>query len=167
MNFADLLVSREAMFLTSIADAGHNRLEATICIGGHQRLPRAILGKHVDEIGKMPVEYTDAAYCELTWNSYFAFMVRDESFAAVRKEEKYVGHGVRIYETSWLLASVPLLSNGLHDSPELGLAPLSHFALCCANHIVDILARAQPVVRDLGRRPIQPKRPTASQTQGP
>jgi hypothetical protein len=158
MKFEDLLVREEWLFLSSIADAGDNRLRAVICAGGHQRLPSQIIGKHVDEIAKMPVEYTAAPYYELVWDRYFTFMVRDESTAALRKGEEFAGHGVRLFKKSWLLAAVPDLSNGLHDLPGIR-GPVKHFGLYCLNHIVDVLAYEEPVVRDLGRRAMEPRTP--------
>ena len=158
MKFQDLLVREEWLHLTSIADAGDNRLRAEICIGGHQPLPRQIIGKHVDEIAKMPIEYTSAPYYELVWECYFTFMVRDEGAAGTWKEEEFSGYGARLFKKSWLLASVPELSNGLHDLPSIR-SPVKHFGLYCLNHIVDVLAYEEPIVRDLGRRTIQPRMP--------
>ena len=158
MKFDDLLVREEWLFLSSIADEGDNRLRAVICAGGHQPLPREILGKHVDEIAKMSVEYTTAPYYELIWRRYFTFMVRDEGAAAFRKEEEFAGHGVRVFKKSWLLGAVPELSNGLHEIPGVRGA-VKHFGIYCANHNVDVLAYEEPAVRDLGCRGIEPKMP--------
>jgi len=158
MKFQDLLVHKECLHLSSIADAGDNRLRAVICAGGHQPLPRQLIGKHVEEIAKMPLEYTPAPYYELVWSRYFTFMVRDEGAAAFRKEEKFEGHGVRVFKKSWLLAAVPDLSNGLHEIAGVR-GPVKHFGLYCLNHIVDVLAYEEPTVRDLGLHTIEPISP--------
>ena len=161
MKFDDLLIREEWLSLSSIADEGDNRLRAVFSLGGHRQLPREILGKHVDEIAKMPLEYTTAPYYELTWERYFTFMVRDEGAAAFRREEEFSGHGVRVFKKSWLLAAIPELSNGLHEIPGVRGA-VSHFGLYCLNHIVDVLAYEKPMVRDLGHRGIEPKTPNST-----
>ena len=158
MTFVDIMALKDWMFLASITDAGDNRVTAVICAGGHQLLPNQITGKHVSEIMKTPLEYTDAPYYELTWDRYFSFMVRDESAAAFRKEEEFLGHGVRAFKKSWLLESVSELSNGLHEIPGVR-GPVKHFGIYCANHIVDVLAYEEPIVRDLGRRTMEPEQP--------
>jgi hypothetical protein len=73
-------------------------------------------------------------------------MVSDEGTAALRKEEEFAGHGVRLFKRSWLLGAIPELSNGTHEIR----GPLKHFGLYCLNHIVDVLAYEAPIVRDLG-----------------
>jgi len=121
MKFEDLLTRSEWMNLGSISDAGDNRLRAVVIVG-------------------------DASY-ELFWDRYFTFMVRDEGAAAFRKEEEYAGSGVRVFRKSWLLDSVPELSNGLHDIPEVR-GPVKHFGIYCLNHIVDVLAYENPLVSE-------------------
>jgi hypothetical protein len=158
MSFKKLLALKEQLFLTYIGDKGDNRLLAEICVGGHRRLPKDIMGKHVDEIASMPTYYTKALYYEFRWDRYFTFMVRDEGFAAVREDEEFTGFMIRRFEKSWLLTMIPELSNGLHGITG-GRAHLQHFGLCCLNHIVDILAYDEPIIRDLGLRELDPKMP--------
>jgi hypothetical protein len=160
MKFEDLLVREDWLYLASITDAGDNRLRMVICAGGHQQLPREIVGKQVSEILKTPIEYSSAPYFELVWNRYFTFMVRDESAAAFRKEEESVGHGVRIFKKSWLLESVPELSNGLHELSGVR-GSVKHFGIYCLNHIVDVLAYEEPVVSDLGDRTFETENPNS------
>ena len=100
MTFEELQAHREWMNLASVADAGDNRLRAVVQVG-------------------------DKSY-ELFWDRYFAFLVRDEGAAAFRKEEEHTGLGVRSFRKSWLLDSLPELSNGLHEIPEIR-GPVKHF----------------------------------------
>jgi hypothetical protein len=159
MKFEDLLLRRADLFLSSIVGDGNSRLRALICVGGHWALPRAIMGKHVDEIARMPIERTTAQYCEFVWERYFAYMVRDEGMAAFRKEEEFTGHGVRLFTKSWLLGTIPELSNGLHDHSELRRGPLKHFGIYCLDRIVDVLAYEEPSVKDLGLLPFEDQKP--------
>ena len=156
MKFEELLARKDYLHLSEITDEGDNRLRAVVCIGGHHRVPNEIMGKHVDEIARMPIQYTKASYYELRWDRYFWFAVQDECFAPVRKEDEFSGHGFRRFKKSWLLMTVPQLSNGLHETH----GKLMHFGLYCLNHIVDVLAYAEPGVRDLGLREVAPKMPT-------
>ena len=121
------------------------------------------MGKHVDEIAKMPLEYTTAPYYELVWERYFTFMVSDEGTAALRKEEEFAGHGIRLFKKSWLLAAIPDLSNGTHEIRGV----MKHFGLYCLNHIVDVLAYEEPIVRDLGRLAYESRPPNQSTLQTP
>ena len=127
MKFEDLLERREWMNLGSISDAGDNRLSAVVIIG-------------------------DASY-ELFWDRYFTFMVRDEGAAAFRKEEVYLGLGVRLFRKSWLLDSISELSNGSHEIPEVR-GPVKHFGIYCLNHIVDVLAYENPLVSEKNAYPV-------------
>ena len=154
MTFEELLSHKDFLFLSKIADEGNYELRAVIH-GAHRTIQRNLIGKHVDEISKLPIEYTKAPYYELTWRQYFSFMVRDEHTAAVRKDQEYVGSGsVKCFKKSWLLAAVPELSNGTH---KLNGKQLKHFGLYCHIHIVDVLAYDEPSVRDLGLCAVKPK----------
>jgi len=157
MKLEDLLKSEALLQLGSIGDDGSGRLRAVICVGGHRALPRDIMGKHVDEIAKMPIKYTTAPYLELIWERYFTFMVRDEGAAAFRKEEEFVGHCVRVFEKSWFLSVVPELSNGLHEIPGVREG-MKHFGIYALDHIVDVLAYEAPLIRDLGHRSVEPQK---------
>jgi hypothetical protein len=132
MKIEDLLACSEWMNLGSISDAGDNRLRAMVIVG-------------------------DASY-ELLWDRYFTFMVRDEGAAAFRKEEEYAGSGVRVFTKSWLLTSVPKLSNGLHEIPEV-LCPVKHFGIYCLNHIVDVITYENPLVREKKADPVGKNNP--------
>lgn len=123
-----------------------------ICVGGHRLLPREILGKHVDEISAVPIERSDALYVEFGWKRYFSFMVRDEVSAAFRRDESFVGRGIRLYSDSWLLRSMAELSNGLHGLAGGRETPIKHFGFYCLDHIVDVLSWDFPEIRDLGMR---------------
>jgi len=150
LKFDDLLRVGEPLVLSRIGDGGDSRLRALICIGGHHPMPRAIAGKHADEIAGAPIEFADAPYCELEWGRYFYFSVRDETFAAVRPDDRFVGSGVRLFTKSWLLGNVGSLSNGILKMQ----GGVTHFGLYCMNHTVDILAYSEPEIHDLGMRPM-------------
>jgi hypothetical protein len=155
VNFKELLACREYLLLSEIADVGDSRIRAVICIGGHKRLPREVLGKHIDEIARLPIQYTDASYYELTWERYFSFSVQDEATAPFRREDKFEGNGVRRFTKSCLLDNIASLSNGTHEMRGI----LMHFGLYTLNHIVDILAYDEPRLRDLGIRGMNSKVP--------
>src|ERR1035438_7627450 len=142
MNFEALLKLEEPLLLSSITDDGGNRLRALLCVGGHRPLRREILDKKVDEIAKMPIEFTDAPYIELNWERYFMFCVRDEGSAAHRIYDAFEGIGIRRYSKSWFLDNAGDLSN----STRALRAKITHFGLSCMNHVVDILAYDEPSV---------------------
>jgi hypothetical protein len=158
MNFEALLKLEEPLLLSSITDDGGNRLRALLCVGGHRPLRREILDKKVDEIAKMPIEFTDAPYIELNWERYFMFCVRDEGSAAHRIYDAFEGTGIRRYSKSWFLDNAGDLSN----STRALRAKITHFGLSCMNHVVDILAYDEPSVSDLGRRSMNPRIPGQS-----
>jgi hypothetical protein len=161
MNFETLLKFEEPLLLASITDDGGNRLRALLCVGGHRPLRREILDKHVDEIARLPIEFTDAPYIELSWERYFMFCVRDEGSAAHRIYEAFEGTGVRRYSKSWFLDNAGDLSN----STRALRGKITHYGLSCMNHIVDILAYEVPSVSDLGRRNLAPRLPGPSTQQ--
>ena len=134
------------MFLNSITDGGDNRLRLNVCYAEGGPLPRQILGKHIDEISKMPIEYKKVTHYEMLWNRYLTFAVRDETYASIDKSEVFAGQAVRRFTRSRLLSSLPNIIQTIDLLPALPI----HFGIYCLNHIVDVLAYEEPVVRELG-----------------
>ncbi len=155
MEFKDLQDRPEPLFLNSITDLGNQCLRALVCVGGHTRVQRNLIGLHVNEISKLPIEYTEAPYYEITWSRYFSFWVRPESYAGGSKNDEFVGRGFRRFQKSWLMDNVPAFSNGTQKLK----GPLSHFGLYGWDSIVDVLAFEEPIVRDLGRRRMKAELP--------
>lgn len=158
--FQELLTTKEYVFLTSISDAGDQELHARLCLGGHNPLPRAIIGKKGADLLAKPIEYTNAHYVDVLWKRYLQFSVCDECVARIIPGQQYEGRCVRLYSQSRLLSSLDEISNGTH----VLRGEVKHFGLACMNHFVDVLAYEEPEVIDLGSRPIsfgQPLRPRA------
>jgi hypothetical protein len=86
---------------------------------------------------------------EVTWDSYIAYTVRNETTAAFDPYEVIVsGRLACLYSTSRFLDYIALSTNAA--SSQAG--PVRHVAMHCLNHIVDVASAKLPVVRELRQR---------------
>jgi len=80
---------------------------------------------------------------ELSWPSYIAYAVRNESYATVDDAKTYEGNWLRRYSTSPFLEFVD--QSTWADPKHPG--PFVHYAVITLNHVVDIASLEAPVVR--------------------
>ena len=80
---------------------------------------------------------------ELSWPSYIAYAVRNESYATVDDKQTYEGKWLRRYSRSAFLEFVD--KGTWADSKVPG--PFVHFAVVTLNHVVDVASLEAPTVR--------------------
>lgn len=82
---------------------------------------------------------------KITFRDYILYQVRNESYTVFDDYEVRKGKYFFIYERSRLLDALPQFV-----SAELvkALSPdgYAHYEICCQNHVVDVIAPAEPVV---------------------
>ena len=80
---------------------------------------------------------------EITWDTYIAYAVVNESYARVKDGETYEGRLVRVYSKSDFLDHIR--RDTFADEKYPG--PFKHIALVCMHHIVDVISVSEPRVR--------------------
>ena len=78
----------------------------------------------------------------LSWSTYVAYSVRNESFVSADKYEEFEGRLLLKFGKSRYLDFVAAATLADSDYP----GPLQHWGLACLNHIVDIVSIEKPVV---------------------
>ncbi len=79
---------------------------------------------------------------ELLWDSYIAYAVRDESYA-LDDEESAVETMLHVRKASTFLDYVAETTTAGSGHP----GPFEHWALYCANHIIDVASQEPPRLR--------------------
>jgi hypothetical protein len=96
-----------------------------------------------------PIESNEASRLfELRWENYVAYSVSNESFATTDEVEQFSGRLYRLYSCSHFLDYVRKATFATDEYP----GPLRHVGILCLNHIVDIAAVEEPMIRRL--RPV-------------
>jgi hypothetical protein len=95
------------------------------------------------------VQTTESKVFELSWPTYVAYSVRNESFVSSDKYEEFEGRLLVKYSKSRYLDFVAAATFASSDHP----GPLQHWGLCCLNHIVDVVAVGAPSIALRSNRP--------------
>ena len=134
------------LFLASITEPEENSLRLVVQEGLRAGPPETWqIGSGSIE-GVTPIDVTaDSRTFELYWPSYISYAVRNESFCSWDKEEIWEGTAVRTYTRSKFLDFV---ENGTFASADYP-GPFRHFAILCANHIIDIASQDSPRVQEI------------------
>ena len=90
------------------------------------------------------IEHTSSCRTfEVTWDTYIAYAVVNESYARVKDYEAYEGKLVRIYSKSDFLDHIRRDTFADQQYP----GPFKHIALVCMHHIIDVVSVSEPRVR--------------------
>jgi hypothetical protein len=84
---------------------------------------------------------------EITFLSYVAYAVLNESFAKVDDYEQYTGRYFRIYSKSHFLDYVAAATFASDDYP----GKATHYEIACLDHIVEVVSAEEPQVREHAR----------------
>lgn len=80
---------------------------------------------------------------ELTWASYIAYSVRNESFVSADKSEVFTGRLLVEYSKSKYLDFVEAATFADATFP----GPFKHYGIHCLNHIVDVVSLVPPEIQ--------------------
>src|SRR5687768_9763252 len=89
------------------------------------------------------IEHTDECKVfELSWGSYIAYSVRNESYVANDKSEHGEGRLLVKYSRSRFLEYVASGTFASADYP----GPFVHWGIVCGNHVIDVASTEEPHV---------------------
>jgi len=90
-----------------------------------------------------PIEHTQGCRVfEITWSSYIAYSVRNESYAQ-NGDDKFEGRLFRYYSKSHFLDYVASATLATSDYP----GPFRHWSIACLNHVIDVVSQVEPAMR--------------------
>ena len=141
MELAQQLNDCKCIFLQSLSEPEENAINAIIL--------EAKSGELVDRgvvrpvTGLSPIEHTKGCRVfEISWRSYIAYAVRNESYAQNGTDE-FEGRLFRISSKSHFLDYVTQATFATPNFP----GPFRHWTLACLNHVVEVVSQVEPVMR--------------------
>lgn len=144
MNFATELNGYAYLFLKSIEELGEGVVRLTVEAGVENTEAKdiAIGGTVFSGLHQISASESTPEY-EITFASYIAYAVRNESYASRDKQEVWQGKSFRVYSKSRFLDFVRSATFATAEYP----GPFAHYSLGCQDHVIDIASTAQPEVR--------------------
>ena len=146
MNIREQIDSHEYLYLWEINEPDVNVLRVIV--------DEAKASKDVDvEIPDTPfmgnpiVSDETCRRYEITFSSYVAYAVLNESFASVDEYEQHTGRYFRIYSKSHFLDYLSVATFASDDYPGKS----THYEIACLDHIVEVVSAAEPQIRELAR----------------
>jgi hypothetical protein len=132
------------LYLTAIGEPQDNMLRLVIeeaCLDGP---PESTFINGLD-LGKTSDIVSDDrcfAY-EILFERYVAYSIRNESYTQKDDEEIHTGRLACVYSKSKFLDYVKASTFASDDYP----GPITHYGFNCLNHIVDIAALEEPIIK--------------------
>jgi hypothetical protein len=140
------LHAHETLYLAALEEPKVNALRIVVHAARRQGGEVPVADPPVP--GAFPIKPDDSTPTfEILFSSYVSYLVRNESFACNSSSDIWTGHLYRRYESSEYLRFVRASTIASEDYP----GPLTHSAIVCLDHIIDVVSVAEPVVRVLGR----------------
>lgn len=144
MDLIERINTHEFLYLVHIGEPRDNVLDLVV------QEARANIPAQPSASGEIPVRNwgsiiptSDCVGYEITFDSYIAYSVWNESLAAADDAEIFTGRLFRIYSKSRFLDYV---RRGTITVCDLYPGPYQHFEIVCLNHIVDVAAVDQPSI---------------------
>lgn len=134
----------EYLYLRNISEPADNKLRLLV----QQAEPAAAISKEVHGVllsDVRPIQSTeDSTLFEISWDSYIAYSVRNESYCT-KDEYETIESGTlaRIYSRSKFLDYIAAATFASPDYP----GEFHHVGIICLNHVIDVISTQVPVVR--------------------
>jgi hypothetical protein len=139
--------SCEYLYLREVSEPAANRLRVVAEEAGAapKLTSRELGGLEFSDL--RAIESSEASRLfEITWESYVAYGIRNESFTVLDEyEEIEFGRLARVYSKSRFLDYVASATIATFDY----LGPFRHIGLICLNHVVDVVSTSVPKIREL------------------
>ena len=131
------------VYLREISEPGNKQLRLVLEEATPARKLESVVVEGVKFTDLRALETTELSRLfEVTWDSYIAYSVRDESIAAFDPYDVIEsGRVACVYSTSRFLDYVSLATTAER--------PFRHIGMHCLNHIVDVASMRLPAVREL------------------
>lgn len=146
MNLREQIDSHEYLYLWEIGEPEVNVLrivvdEARTSKNGDVEIPETPF------VGKPIVSDESCRRYEITFRSYVAYAVLNESFAKVDDYEQYTGRYFRVYSKSHFVNYLGVATFASDEDPGKS----THYEIACLDHIVEVVSADEPDIRELAR----------------
>lgn len=147
---ARTLDSCHSLFLTRVSEPKENTLSVSIVesfVSPHSE-SLEIAGARIEGVHRVAPNAESRRF-ELSWSSYVAYLVTNESYASAENGESVDGSGrlIQQYDKSSFLESIARSTIATNEYPGL----LIHVRILCENHVVDVVSTEFPKARELSR----------------
>ena len=135
----------EYLFLAEIQQPDYHSLRLVVEEGrpAGESGPLEIAGAVISGCTRIDVTEASRSF-ELLWDSYVAYAVLNESFAAAAEaDECYSGKLFRVYSKSHFIDYVSRATFATAEYP----GPTFHYEIACQDHVIVIISLKNPVVR--------------------
>ena len=148
MDLTDQINQHQYLYLTAIGELETNVLQVVIQeakVSSDTETIEVGAAKIMD-VHPIVSDESSCAY-EITFRSYIAYAVLNESFASVDEYEEYSGRFFRVYSKSHFLDYIRAATFASDDYPGKS----THYEIACLDHIVDVISVDEPEIRALSR----------------
>jgi len=127
------------LYLDALSEPEDNALRAVVL---EARSDMAVSTATVPVTNVSPIEHTRGCRVfEVTWDSYIAYSVRNESYAQ-NGSDAFEGNLFRLCSKSHFLDYVACATFATSDYP----GSFRHWSIVCLNHVVDVVSQVEPKV---------------------
>jgi hypothetical protein len=127
------------LYLDTLSEPRDNVLKAVVL---EARSATIASPAHLPITNISPIEHTQGCRVfEITWDSYIAYSVRNESYAQ-SGSDAFEGHLFRLCSKSHFLDYVASATIATSDYP----GPFRHWSISCLNHVVDVVSQVEPII---------------------
>jgi hypothetical protein len=140
---AEFPKGKRYFFLSEIGEPEDNTLRLVVIEASAQGIEVKVPGTGLT--GQPILPEPTAKPLELTWTSYIAYAVRNESYATPEEGQQPPTDMLSERQGTAFLTFVAQATFATVDFP----GPFRHWELVCLNHVVDVVSTEAPVVRQL------------------
>lgn len=139
----------QSLFLTSLSENHEGTLTLVFKQGQLSEVPETIQVFDVEFKDARKVEVSDnSTTFKVTFDSYAAYNVLDESYDADKEVGEYTGKFVRIYSKSDYLNYVRKVSIAFDICSKL-----THYMFASVDHIISVVSEVEPEIEKLAPTP--------------
>lgn len=146
MNLIDQINTHKYLYLDKLIELNDLELELWISEAGVSQ-DKNNIPENTTYYGSIETDEFCKRY-KITFKSYIAYSVMNESFVNDVEDEKFVGKLFREYSKSSFLDYVTT-SATIGYAEEIFESKNKHFEIICLNHIIDIASCKKPLIEEI------------------
>lgn len=140
MNVSSKIDDCKYLYLDGLSEPEENALKVVVLEAGTGIV--AAPGVDVLLTNISPIEHTQGCRVfEITWPSYIAYSVRNESYAQ-NGDDEFDGRLFRLCSKSHFLDYLASATFATSDYP----GPFRHWSIACLNHVIDVVSQVEPTL---------------------
>jgi len=147
MKYEDLLNIKDVFFL-GLNEPDCNSLSLYFSRSKVSDIPESLVIGDKNLGDSYPVEFDEESpMIQINFERYIGYSVLNESFTSWDDYQVFLGKSFRIYSKSRYLDFISVATFASEDYP----GPFKHYGIVCYDHIIDVVACHEPVVKEVER----------------